>query len=57
LADYVEDPFDEAELAETILQRLSDRRRPSDEQVAELRAYYAPERIGAAMYRLLTDSG
>jgi glycosyltransferase involved in cell wall biosynthesis len=57
LAEYVDDPFDDIELAEAILRCLSHRRCPSDEQVAELRAHYAPERIGAVLYRLLTSSG
>jgi glycosyltransferase involved in cell wall biosynthesis len=55
LADYVEDPFDEGELASLVLQRLADGRRPSPSQVQEIRDFYSPRRIGGELYRLLTD--
>jgi glycosyltransferase involved in cell wall biosynthesis len=54
LADLVSDPFDEEELAQLMLQRLADGRRPSDKAVEEFRAFYAPERIGGELYRVLT---
>jgi glycosyltransferase involved in cell wall biosynthesis len=57
LADYVNDPFDDEELAALMLERLSDGKRPSSSEVSTLREFYAPKRIGAALHRILTNSG
>jgi glycosyltransferase involved in cell wall biosynthesis len=54
LADHVLDPFDDEELAELMLRRLQTPRRPTPLQVAEVRSFYSPRRIGAELYRLLT---
>lgn len=55
VADYVDDPFDAEELAALILKRISDGKRPSADQVAKVRAFYAPSRIGAQLYNVLTS--
>jgi hypothetical protein len=38
-----------------ILKRIGDGKRPSADQVAKVRAFYAPSRIGAQLRALLTD--
>jgi glycosyltransferase involved in cell wall biosynthesis len=54
LADYVDDPFDPDELAALMDVRITAGRRPTSDQVADLRAFYAPARIGRVMYDVLT---
>jgi glycosyltransferase involved in cell wall biosynthesis len=55
LADYVDDPYDAEELAALMLKRIEDGKRPSADQVAKVRAFYAPSRIGAQLRGLLAD--
>jgi glycosyltransferase involved in cell wall biosynthesis len=55
LADYVDDPHNVDELATLIMSRLTDGGRPSPNDVQAIRDYYAPQRIGGELYRLLTD--
>jgi glycosyltransferase involved in cell wall biosynthesis len=55
LATLVDDPFNDEELAAAIIQQLSSDARPSPADVADLRAYYAPSRVGSDLLRLLID--
>jgi glycosyltransferase involved in cell wall biosynthesis len=55
LADYVDDPKNVDELATLITSRLEGGGRPSTDDVRSIRDFYAPQRIGGELYRLLTD--
>jgi glycosyltransferase involved in cell wall biosynthesis len=57
LATYLENPLDSPAMAELLAAMLEspDRFRPSAADVARLRDLYAPTRIGAQYYKLLTE--
>ena len=54
-AEYIDDPYDADELAGRIIEIVESGRRPSNDQVADIRAFYDPKRIGKQLYQLMTS--
>lgn len=55
LAEYVDDPHDDAELADRLAAMVSSGARTPGSDIARVREHYAPARIGRQLYDLMTS--